>query len=477
MKHTQHQGERGRQCSITEAQLNKFRRSANDREQLGCSMNPGLFAIKLKTGISWRYRYQDNGKRIVDTIANGSTKPEQAAELAADIRELLRSGRSPRLERIIKQHEQAELKAKAQVGEYQTLGEFLFEIYLPHLNKRVGVNKDELKTKSHPTAQTIKGNYAHLFDHNMNSITPGHIRHWETERTNIKRPTKARALAALKGLLSYAAGKKKGDPNHEPVIEANPLQGVTLSPETAAEREAEAIANEGLEQARQLLTADDVKKIKTGLSLFGQKIKQQRERSRIHGKPHLPNLLDATLPHWFIAFCEIARLTGMRPGDIARLRWTNIVTMARIKGDALKFKPHKTLHHANPIEVVFPVTGELAQVLNEWRKQNGNPKTGLLFPSKRTDTHMDKNAYQRHWIEVKKLAKLSPELQFYSFRHSFISDRVNAGWPLLRLAKLVGHKTTDMIAHNYFRDDLEELAGALRAMDTVPQPAAKLARA
>lgn len=476
MRHT-HQDGGGRQCSITVAQLDKFRRTANDREQLGCSMNPGLFAIKLKTGISWRYRYRDNGTRIVDTIADGSTKPEQAAELAADIRALLRAGSSPRLERIKKEHEQAELRAKAQAGEYQTLGAFLFEIYLPHLNNRAGVNREQLKSKSHPTAQSIKGNYAHLFDHNMNSITPSHIRQWETERTDIKRPTKARALAALKGLLSYAAGKKHGDPNHEPVIEINPLQGVTLSPETAAEREAEAIANEGQEHARQLLTADDVAKIKTGLELFGQKIKQQRESSRIHGKPNLPTLLGATFPHWFEPFCEIARLTGMRPGDIARLRWTNIVTMARIKGDALKFKPHKTLHHANPIEVIFPVTGELAQVLTDWRKQNGNPKTGLLFPSKRIDTHMDKNAYQRHWIEVKKLGELPPELQFYSFRHSFISDRVNAGWPLLRLAKLVGHKTTDMIAHNYFRDDLEELAGALRAMDTTPQPAAREARA
>jgi integrase len=476
MRHIHLEG-RGRQCSITVAQLDKFRRTAADREQLGCSMNPGLFAIKLKTGISWRYRYRDtDGNRVVDTIADGGTKPEQAAELAGAIREQLRVGTSPRLEKIKREQEQAELRAKAQAGEFQTLGAFLAEIYLPHLNKRAGVSKAELRTKSHPTTQIIKSNFAHLFDHNMSAITPAHVRKWETERTDIKRPTKMRALAALKGLLSYAAGKKHGDPNHEPVIDASPLQGVTLSPETAAEREAEAIANEGQENTRQLLTADDIAKVRNGLALFGQKIQRQRESSRIHGKPHLPSLLAAKYPHWFIPFCEIARLTGMRPGDIARLRWTNIVTMARIKGDALKFKPHKTLHHANPIEVTFPITGELAQVLADWRKQNGNPKTGLMFRSGRVETHMDKNAYQRHWTKVKKLGELPAELQFYSFRHSFISDRVNAGWPLLRLAKLVGHKTTDMIAHNYFRDDLEELAGALRAMDA-PSQLAREARA
>lgn len=49
--------------------------------------------------------------------------------------------------------------------------------------------------------------------------------------------------------------------------------------------------------------------------------------------------------------------------------------------------------------------------------------------------------------------------------YSFISDRVNAGWPLLRLAKLVRHKTTEMIAQNYYRDDLADLADALRKLD------------
>ncbi|WP_339857967.1 tyrosine-type recombinase/integrase [Pseudohongiella acticola] len=441
-------------------------------------MNPGLFAIKLKTGLSWRYRYRDiDGKRVVDTIAGGGTKPEQAAAIAEEIRAQLKKSISPRLEKARRDQEEAELKAKAQANEFQTLGAFLAEIYIPHLNKRAGAPKAEWKNKSHPTTQNIKSNFAHLFDYSMNSVTPAHIRQWETDRSDIKRPTKARALAALKGMLSYAAGKKKGDPNPAPVIDANPLQGVTLSPETAAEREAEAIASEGQDQARQLLTASDVKKVRKGLELLGKKIRTQRERSRKHGKPELPSLLSVKYPHWFIPFCEIARLTGMRPGDIARLRWTNIVTLARIKGDALKFKPHKTLHHANPIEVTFPITGELEQVLTDWRKQNGDPKTGLVFPSKRIDTHMDKNAYQRHWIEVKKLGDLPAELQFYSFRHSFISDRVNAGWPLLRLAKLVGHKTTDMIAHNYFRDDLEELAGALREMDRRTQRATREASA
>jgi len=467
-----------RKSSITVAQLDKFRRTASDREQLGCSMNPGLFVIKLKTGISWRYRYRDlDGTRVVDTIADGGTMPEQAAERADEIRAQLRAGTSPRLERIKREQEHAAFKAQVQAGQFQTLGVFLAEIYLPHLNKRAGVSKNELKTKSHSTVQNIKGNFAHLFDHHLSAITPAHIRQWETDRTDIKRPTKTRALAALKGLLSYAAGKKHGDPNHEPVIDSSPLQGVTLSPESAAEREAEAIASEGLDPARQLLTADELAKIENGLALFGDKIRQQRENSRKHGKDYLASLMDVKYPHWFIPFCKIAQLTGMRPGDIARLRWTNIQTMARIKGDALKFKPHKTLHHANPIEVTFPITGELAQVLTDWRKQTGNPKAGLVFPSNRVDTQMDKNAYQRHWTMVKKLAELPADVQFYSFRHSFISDRVNAGWPLLRLAKLVGHKTTDMIAANYYRDDLEELAGALRAMGNAPQLMTREARA
>jgi len=41
---------------------------------------------------------------------------------------------------------------------------------------------------------------------------------------------------------------------------------------------------------------------------------------------------------------------------------------------------------------------------------------------------------------------------------------VNSGLPLLKIARLVGHKNTDMIAKNYYRQDLDDMAGLIRAL-------------
>ena len=55
--------------SITEAAAAAFDSAASERDTTFCTMQPGLYLIKLKRGSSWRYRYEDaTGKRRTVTI-------------------------------------------------------------------------------------------------------------------------------------------------------------------------------------------------------------------------------------------------------------------------------------------------------------------------------------------------------------------------------------------------------------------------
>jgi integrase len=269
-------------------------------------------------------------------------------------------------------------------------------------------------------------------------------------------------------MLSYAAGKKKGHVNDHPILEQNPLKDVHLTKPSADERQKLAVREMELQRSRDLLPAETLQKIQHGLDLFDESKRAGRRNSRAHGKPHLADLDGVAYAHWFVPFAHIARLTGMRPGDVIKLHWQNIQTNIRARAQVLSFRPSKTKHHEKPIDVTFPIVGELQDVLNAWHNQQGKPKSGAVFPSRSGEVMNDK-AYQRHWREVKKLAGLDANLDFYSFRHNFISDKVSRGWPLLRIAKLVGHKDASMIAAHYFHDDTDDLAELLAAIEA-PQP-------
>lgn len=449
---------------ITVERLRKFRKIAGERAELPGDI-PGFFYIKLARGGAWRLRYTDpvtskgKPKRLTATIAGDDVKPDQAAKIAAEWRAKIAKGINPRLEQE-QEAEKVRRSIEAQKkSKFANTGTFFEEIYRPHLSRLTRAGESNLSI--------IKSNFSHLFDRDMDSLQAADIRAWENKRKaeGIRRDTLQRALVSFKAMINYAAGTKKGDPIDAPVIEANPLAGVMLARETEAERELEESAREEKHSQRDLLSQTDLANLQTGLNRFADEIRAQRRRTRYHGKPELPDLDTVPFPHWFIPFCHIARLTGMRPGDILRLKWSSIRQDFRNKCEALVFKPHKTQHHAKAIEVVFPITAELSHILRAWQQQNGNPETGLLFPSRKNGELMDKSAYHRHWTNVKKLAGLRDDMHFYSFRHTFISDRVNAGWPLLQIAKLVGHKTTDMIAQNYYREDLDNLAGLLAALE------------
>jgi len=414
--------------NLTRLKWEQFKSKGKVRTELHHPAEKGLYFIKLAKGGSWRLRLMINGKRVTRTIADAQTLPAQAVELARALKE--------------------QLKAPKNTFEPCLTQTFFEHVYTPHM-KRVSSTGQE-------TLNIIKNNFGHLFDKHLTEITVDDIRAWERKR-DTSRATMKRDLGAFKAMLNYAAGQKAGDPNDRPVIEHNPIKNIVLSRMSTEQRLRKQRDEERMNLKRDLLGEKERMKIQNGLSEYDDLKRQQRERSIKHGKPKLRDLSSVHYGHWFIPFCHIARLTGMRPADVRRLRWDNIRKDDRNGIEVLKFTPSKTAHHPDPIEVHFPIKAELKFVLDKCREDRFSDSE-LMFPSERIAGTLDKNAYQTHWTQVKKLAGVSPATDFYCFRHNFISDLVTRGLPLLVIARLVGHKTTDMIAKNYYKQDLDDLA-------------------
>ena len=456
--------------SITKDKLETFIRSANEREQLGCEKIPGFFYLQLKTGGAWRLRYTDlQGKRRTATIADGNTKPAQAAEIAAEWRAQLKNGLDPlsHKEQLAEQ-QRAEEQQKA-ANKYLNTGHFFEAIYTPH-------KKDNARYAD-GTLKGIKRNFGHLFSRDMDKITGADILEWYNKRraARVMRSTLVRDYGAFKAMLNFAA--KTPDGTSPAVLSDNPIKNYNLPALTISEQDEQEKHNEKLEAKRDIISESDRLKISKGLERYAEKIREQRRSSRKHGKPHLPDLDAVEFPHWFIPFCHIARLTGMRPADIYSLKWDN-VQHNRFNGQStLIFTPSKTRKAENSRKVKFPIAGELKQVLDAWREQNGNPETGLLFKSERNGGKLEKKAHGTHWKQVKTLGGVNADLDFYSFRHNFISDLVADGVPVSLVAMYVGHKDGSMIAANYLRHDEQDSAGIIEAFSNKWSRAAELSKA
>jgi integrase len=443
--------------SITQAKLSAFKKTAIPRQQLGCDKISGFFYLKLAQGGAWRLRYTDLlGKRRTATIADTNIKPNQAAEEAISWKAKLREGIDPlsyKEELAQIQREEEQLKA---ANVYLKVGEFYESIYTPYKidNYRYGAG----------TLKGIKHNFSHLFDRDMDKLNSADILQWYNKRRSkgIMRSTLVRDYGAFKAMLNYAAQPLRGV--SEPILKVNPIKNFTLPALTIKEQDDLEAHNEKLSHQRDIFSDDIKQQISTGLQLYSDNLKKKRRSSIAHGKSHLINLDNHTYPHWFIPFCHIARLTGMRPSDIYALKWDNLVFNQFNNQTTLTFTPSKTKKAENSRKVKFPVTGELKFVFDNWAAQQEQAKSGLIFKSERTGKSLERKAHLRHWKQIKTLAGITENLDFYSFRHNFISELVARGVPVLTIAGLVGHKDGSMIAANYLRHDENDIATLLEGL-------------
>lgn len=420
--------------SITDDAAHRHLTAADNWESLGCTLISGFYLQKLTKGCAWRYRYTDSaGKRRVATIGKYPGLIPHEAALRA--REWQEHGIDPL--RAKERRKQAEV-AEDVLREQRTVRKYLEGKY-----RRI---MDTWPENSRQQAERrFYNHFPTLLDRPMDEITHADMERWqaEAEAKGLAHNTIKRIYSGLKTLLRQAVKHR--------VIEADPLAGFELSPPTIKEQERIRQAEEEAKQAdRRMLSDDEIDGLHYGLDAYADELKRQRRNSRAHGKPDLPDLDAVAYPHWFIPMAHLGFHTGLRPGDLLSVTWTELnVRFARL----VKI-PSKTSHKAArkgvvPAEIDMPLNQTIVAIMRLWWEQQGKPKTGLVFPSPVTGGQLDKKAYLKPWTRVKKLGRLPADLDFYALRHNFISALVAQGLPMLTIAKLAGHKSTAMIEQHY----------------------------
>ena len=137
---------------------------------------------------------------------------------------------------------------------------------------------------------------------------------------------------------------------------------------------------------------------------------------------------------------------GMGMGDVVGLEWTHVIdTPFTCSITKVLEKTRRKIKTPTSLPMPDPVRN----ALSEWRKQQGNPKHGLVFPNSKTGDRLSVQPFVRCWAWIKVDAGLHEDLQLYILRHNFISCLIMDNVPLTVIAAMVGHSSTDMINRNY----------------------------
>lgn len=144
-------------------------------------------------------------------------------------------------------------------------------------------------------------------------------------------------------------------------------------------------------------------------------------------------------------FVAIALRTGMRHGEILRIKWEDVDTTAR--------RIH--IGKAKAGQRTQPMPPSLADLLAQQIEQRGNP-TGYIFPSNRAGGKLPhRKAMSLQFARAAKRAGLDPaKVTPHILRHTAITALVQANVDLPTIQKVSGHKTLAMVLkYTHLADD------------------------
>lgn len=450
--------------SITETAIKRFLETAKEGEELTCDRIKGFLVSKNRGKGSATFRYRPSARHISRSrLTIGRTnvlKIQEAVEIVFQLIEAINEGEEPK-EALLKLTE-GKLKKADPINDLSLLGNFYNQIYKPMRYRESG-------DSANSAFNSIEKHWSHLFDRPMNKIKPVDVQRWQAEKE--KQGLKYVTIDKFYGLLNTVLNKAvlfSYEQGHEcfGLLDDNPFKVRPLRKPSRQQKEKELAQEREYEnEKRRLLETWELQKIEQGMFALGQECVAQRERSLTHSnKRHLPSLSHLTFPHWIIPFVYLAYYTGMRPGDIATLRWEDI------QSGRIRKVTNKTKYQANPVTVSLDIVDvknvmkySCKEVLDIWASQMGNPKKGVVFPQDRNDTEsLSEKGYKKSWDNVKELAGIHVDM--YAFRHHFISTHIRKGTNLKLTATLAGHRTTEMIEKHYAHHFPADIRAALSIM-------------
>lgn len=193
---------------------------------------------------------------------------------------------------------------------------------------------------------------------------------------------------------------------------------------------------------------DFIKPVKIKLLKVNEQIKAtytDEEISRLLKKPDIKKTSFCEYRTWAIinfligTGCRISTLINVKIEDID---WENeLIAYTHTKNKKAQFTP---------------ISKQLAVILQDYLRQRGGETTDLIFPSEnntklvRSSVAHDLAKYNRK----RGVAKTSAHL----FRHTFAKNWILQGGDTLRLQKVLGHSSLQMVQHyaNLYKHDLKK---------------------
>ena len=340
-----------------------------------------------------------NGKQVIKTYALGTSYKKVAEHKRVEYEKLHQRGEINPFEEgwSVKKYEKSQ-----QVSAKPTTSD---SYYLEDLKN------DFLKYKAHVTESTKRGykSVIKLFiEHVGRSMTaplvkPADIRTF-CLNTNYSNATQRNYYRHLKAFFAWMTQKE--------IISENPCDDV--KPPKQKDNLVEKIFDDAT--------------LKTIFTTFRKtQLKHKKSGAITH---------DTQKQHWFKPLITTAYYTGLRRGELVRLRWEHVNLSEReLYVTDTKGGNERTV-------IIFD---QAYKRLVAWHKLQGYPGKGLVFPSPRSNDRIEialigDNVSKVFKSYVEK-ADVKDTIHFHSLRHSCATYMIKQGFDVTMVKEMLGHKS------------------------------------
>ncbi|OWK45540.1 tyrosine-type recombinase/integrase [Fimbriiglobus ruber] len=234
---------------------------------------------------------------------------------------------------------------------------------------------------------------------NDRDCLPYHLTAWIDSKPEWQSDwTKNHAVAIIHRPFNWAAKQR--------LIAANPFRGVTHRPGAP----------------RRPMTDDEFKRLV--VASHGRQVKVG------------PNPGDR-----FVEFLRFLRLTGARPCEASKLRWTDINLDSAV---VMLVKHKSTKTQRTPKPRVISLDAEIVRLLITIRARN---EVGEFVFYNHRGTTWNRSNLSLRLQRGRKKANIPPDAKLYGLRHAFGTRAILNGVDIKTLAELMGHTTTRVTEH------------------------------
>jgi len=145
--------------------------------------------------------------------------------------------------------------------------------------------------------------------------------------------------------------------------------------------------------------------------------------------------------------------SGMRPDEVIRLRWDDILWDKSL----IFVREGKTKKSTRHVPLSDRVRDSLKGRLERNKNLITRAKSEWIFPAKSKTGHITHTAIEKPFREARKAAKLPKELVLYSARHSFATDLLDRTGNLKLVMDVLGHESVTT-TQKYLHPALKNIA-------------------